>query len=265
MISILVAYGSFVLYFGPNWMKSRNAFNIKYVIILYNAVQIYYNYFIFSEAISFKHYFTYLFGFGCIKGVPEDERIFFLNELYRLYWHGTINKMLDLLDTVFFVLTKKHSHITFLHVHHHIILFSTIWIVAKYYCGVEANIIGFCNTIVHMVMYTYYLIAALGPAFKKYLGWKKYLTVMQLVQFTIIIVYAIIALILSCNWNKYILYAMLGECSFNLLLFLNFYRKSYGSEERKQAIMNKMAICGSIQIKETYDINDNVSNDKKYI
>lgn len=31
-------------------------------------------------------------------------------------------------------------------------------------------------------MYTYYLLAALGPQVQKYLWWKKYLTIMQIVR-----------------------------------------------------------------------------------
>ena len=41
------------------------------------------------------------------------------------------------------------------------------------------------NSFVHVVMYTYYLVAALGPEFKKYLWWKKYVTVLQIVSLMI--------------------------------------------------------------------------------
>ena len=38
------------------------------------------------------------------------------------------------------------------------------------------------NSFIHVVMYTYYGIAALGPQYQKYLWWKRYLTIMQLVS-----------------------------------------------------------------------------------
>lgn len=38
------------------------------------------------------------------------------------------------------------------------------------------------NSLVHLVMYTYYGLSALGPAFQKYLWWKKYMTSMQIVS-----------------------------------------------------------------------------------
>ena len=37
------------------------------------------------------------------------------------------------------------------------------------------------NTLVHTVMYSYYAISALGPRYRRYLWWKKYLTVFQMV------------------------------------------------------------------------------------
>lgn len=47
--------------------------------------------------------------------------------------------------------------------------------------GEQGVLIGFLNSLVHAVMYTYYLIAALGPKYQKYLWWKKYMTWIQLV------------------------------------------------------------------------------------
>jgi len=38
------------------------------------------------------------------------------------------------------------------------------------------------NSLVHVLMYTYYGLSALGPHMQKYLWWKKYLTRIQLVS-----------------------------------------------------------------------------------
>ena len=38
------------------------------------------------------------------------------------------------------------------------------------------------NSFIHVVMYTYYGLAALGPQYQKYLWWKKYMTTMQIVS-----------------------------------------------------------------------------------
>ncbi|KAG4073273.1 hypothetical protein HA402_008619 [Bradysia odoriphaga] len=41
---ILVVYLAFVLYLGPKFMKKREPFNLKIVLILYNAVKVFYNF-----------------------------------------------------------------------------------------------------------------------------------------------------------------------------------------------------------------------------
>lgn len=38
------------------------------------------------------------------------------------------------------------------------------------------------NSFIHVLMYTYYGLSALGPHIAKYLWWKKYLTILQLVS-----------------------------------------------------------------------------------
>lgn len=49
---------------------------------------------------------------------------------------------------------------------------------------------GFLNSGVHIVMYLYYMLAALGPGVRKHLWWKKYLTQIQMIQFVAIFVHS---------------------------------------------------------------------------
>jgi len=56
------------------------------------------------------------------------------------------------------------------------------WGVTKYFPGGHGTFIGVINSFVHIIMYTYYLLAALGPELQKYLWWKKYITTLQLVS-----------------------------------------------------------------------------------
>ena len=43
------------------------------------------------------------------------------------------------------------------------------------------------NSFIHLVMYSYYGLAALGPKYQKYLWWKKYMTKMQIVSIFFIV------------------------------------------------------------------------------
>lgn len=171
--------------------------------------------------------------------MPENELTQFQNEIFRGFWHYTNNKILDLLDTVFFVLRKKQSHVTFLHVHHHSLMVGVLWIVGKYFPGFEGGIVGFCNTIVHTVMYFYYFLAALGPNYHKYLWWKNYLTLMQITQFCIIITYLTISHCLCGELNQYLVGFIIAEAAFNLYLFSSFYFRAYGKSKLKKTIETK--------------------------
>lgn len=47
---------------------------------------------------------------------------------------------------------------------------------------VSAFLPAMINSSVHVIMYLYYALAAMGPAVAKYLWWKRYLTMVQLVS-----------------------------------------------------------------------------------
>lgn len=64
-------------------------------------------------------------------------------------------------------------------------LFSLVWFGVKFTPGGHSTFFGLLNTAVHIVMYTYYLFAAMGPQYQKYLWWKKYLTGLQMVRLQI--------------------------------------------------------------------------------
>lgn len=77
--------------------------------------------------------------------------------------------------------------------------------------SIQSNIYDFClwvaflpamiNSFVHVLMYSYYALAALGPSVSKYLWWKKYLTIIQLVMLYLSIIKY---MIMTFNpWNSY--------------------------------------------------------------
>jgi hypothetical protein len=48
--------------------------------------------------------------------------------------------------------------------------------------GEQGVVIGCLNSVVHVIMYFYYMVAAMGPKYQKYIWWKKYMTWIQLVS-----------------------------------------------------------------------------------
>lgn len=98
-----------------------------------------------------------------------------------------ILKIVDLLDTVFFVLRKKNNQITFLHVYHHTGMVVLTWNATKFLAGGHSVFTGFINSIIHIVMYCYYLVTAFSVKHKNNVWWKKYITQMQIVSIFIFI------------------------------------------------------------------------------
>nr|XP_054599275.1 elongation of very long chain fatty acids protein 7-like [Nothobranchius furzeri] len=108
------------------------------------------------------------------------------------------------LEQLFFILRKKNSQLTFLHVYHHGTMIFNCWAGVKHVTGQckllgimqkfalipspssaphpAAFFVGLVNSFVHIIMYSYYGLAAIGPHMQKYLWWKRYLTSLQLVS-----------------------------------------------------------------------------------
>ena len=53
--------------------------------------------------------------------------------------------------------------------------------------GGHSTFFGLANTFVHIFMYAYYMVAAMGPKYKRFITWKKHMTTMQMVSTTDVI------------------------------------------------------------------------------
>lgn len=91
-------------------------------------------------------------------------------------------KIFDLLDTVFFVLRKKNSHLSFLHCYHHFFMVLGSYIAMRWLPGGPPILLGCINTFVHVIVYFYYLLTAFNPELKNSIWWKKHITQIQLVK-----------------------------------------------------------------------------------
>ncbi|XP_054259425.1 elongation of very long chain fatty acids protein 7-like [Macrosteles quadrilineatus] len=229
LIITLISYFLFVFKLGPMYMEKRSPYKLKTVMRLYNVVQIIYN-----STIVYNFLvpqvgvmpLPFLTRISC--SVPKPfEGLDYLKSLY-IYgaWHFQMLKNLDLLDTVFMVLRKKNSHITFLHVYHHAAMVFFPWFSLRFIKASQGSIPVFINLIVHAIMYSYYFLTTF-KAFKKYLWWKHHLTKLQLFQFVVILAYISILYYKQCPISRSFTYIWLANVFFILCLFLNFYIKSY--------------------------------------
>ncbi|XP_067217098.1 very long chain fatty acid elongase 7-like [Linepithema humile] len=125
------------------------------------------------------------------------------------------------------VLRKKQNQLTFLHVYHHTITVLGSWCYLNLLPGEQGVVVAFLNSVVHIIMYSYYFIAALGSKYKKYIWWKKYMTCIQLLHFGMLCFYLIATLVLDCRMTKALTYFLLIIFFIFIYLFSNFFQKAY--------------------------------------
>lgn len=111
------------------------------------------------------------------------------------------------------------------------------------------------NSFVHIIMYTYYGLSALNSQrINRYLWWKKYLTMIQLVievvqleeisnklhllsfqvQFIVALVMGVNGIRIGCDFPTWMHYALVFYMVSFLFLFGNFYIHAYIVSERKR-------------------------------
>ncbi|XP_054260084.1 elongation of very long chain fatty acids protein 4-like [Macrosteles quadrilineatus] len=224
-LSILV-YLLIVVHFGPKIMASRKPYNLKTFMRVYNIIQIVYNAFVLSQVFVTPGAVEYLLEHSCRVDDPDNIKHLRHTFLY-CSWHYFVLKLLDLFDTVFMVLRKKNTHITFLHIYHHCAMVVFTWYSNKYIKAQQATIPALINTAVHCVMYFYYFLATFGPGMQKQLWWKKYLTTLQLGQFAVVILYLWLLYHQDCQVSQDFNVIWIINVAVIAAFFVNFYIQTY--------------------------------------
>ena len=144
----------------------------------------------------------------------------------RALWWYYISKLVELADSLFIILRKKdQQQLSFLHIYHHATMFSLWWIGARYVAGGSSFLGAMFNCAVHVLMYSYYALAALGGPLRRYLWWKKYLTVIQMMQFIAALVMGVNAIRIGCDFPMWMQYTACAYMMSFLVLFSDFYYK----------------------------------------
>ncbi|XP_030573105.1 elongation of very long chain fatty acids protein F-like [Drosophila novamexicana] len=234
LILILTSYLLFVLKFGKIFMKHREPYNLTKLLRIYNLSQVAYN------GIFFGITFYYLIcrricNLSCMETFPFGHE----HKNLERYVHFAyfINKILDLLDTIFFVLRKSYKQISFLHVYHHMMMVIGCYLVMRFYgTGGHFNALGMINSLVHTVMYFYYFLSAHYPGVKANIWWKKYITITQLIQFVALFLYTTYVLIFAknCRFPSSLLLIQIVQAVIMMYMFGNFYVKTYGLTSEHQ-------------------------------
>lgn len=255
-LAICLFYGYFVKILGPKLMENRKPLDLRKVMIWYNLFQVIFSMWLFNES---------LFGWGgnySFKCQPVDySNAPLALRIAEGCWWYYISKFIEFTDTIFFVLRKKNDHINTLHVIHHGCMPMSVWFGVKFTPGGHSTFFGFLNTFVHIVMYSYYFLAALGPQIQPYLWWKKYLTTLQMVQFVLVMIHAFQLLFIECDYPKAFVWWIGMHAIMFYFLFRGFYKEAYKKKESKNASgKQKVLKCDKEQ-----SIQDNKENENGVI
>ncbi|XP_037276450.2 very long chain fatty acid elongase AAEL008004 [Rhipicephalus microplus] len=242
IIGLICAYVYAVKVAGPRFMQGRKPYeNLKPAIVLYNGAMVVLSLY-FTVAFLSKTYLGGGYSLLC-QGIDFEARDEKTTSMLSHVWWFVVLRIADFLDTVFFVLRKKDSHISVLHVVHHALVVLNGWFGLAY--GADGHIAFslILNSSVHVVMYSYYFLSLLGPAVRKHLWWKRYLTQLQMIQFVVLIAHGLVPLFLECGYPKVHVYIGIPQALFILFMFLNFYLKNYNDRKKmaaQYAIKNKL-------------------------
>uniref|UniRef100_A0A0K2TYL2 Elongation of very long chain fatty acids protein n=2 Tax=Lepeophtheirus salmonis TaxID=72036 RepID=A0A0K2TYL2_LEPSM len=220
-------YLYFVYFWGKNFMKDKKSYEFKGLMNLYNLTQIYGSMYMFINFLKGGWLVDY--NLLCQPVVynsdPSSKAMLMVSTCYICY----LSKLLDLLDTVFFVFRKKNNQITFLHVFHHVSMPIYAWIEVRWLPGGHETFGPLINSFIHFLMYTYYFLSSLGPSMQKYLWWKRYLTQLQMIQFLVVLIKSCLVIFgfVECGYPWQWSAITAGFMVAFFILFFQFYVQAY--------------------------------------
>ncbi|XP_058812073.1 elongation of very long chain fatty acids protein AAEL008004 isoform X2 [Topomyia yanbarensis] len=253
-LALCLGYVYLVKVLGPRLMENRKPFQLRHTLIAYNFIQVVFSAWLFYECLMGGWWGVYSFRCQPVDHGTTGQPM----RMVHACWWYYFSKFTEFFDTFFFVMRKKTSQVSTLHVIHHGCMPMSVWFGVKFTPGGHSTFFGLLNTFVHIVMYTYYLFSALGPQFQKYLWWKKYLTTLQMVQFVAIMVHAFQLLFIDCNYPKAFVWWIGMHAVMFFFLFNEFYQNTYkankarreraaaAAKEKETALQNGSASNGSL-------------------
>eukprot|EP00117_Sycon_ciliatum_P003349 scpid23575/ scgid8180/ Elongation of very long chain fatty acids protein 4; 3-keto acyl-CoA synthase Elovl4; ELOVL fatty acid elongase 4 len=218
------------IFVGQKLMASREAWNLKYVLIVYNFCLV-----LLSLYMSVEFVLAALdndSSWYCEAVNYSTERA--PTRMAVICWLYYFSKSIELIETIFFVLRKKNSQVSFLHVFHHTSMVLVWWCVSRWIGGGISFFSALINCIVHVVMYSYYFLSAFGPAAHPYLWWKKYITTFQLLQFVTLTLHDLYVWGADCGYPTVFAMSMAMYMIIFFALFNSFYQLAYRKAAPKE-------------------------------
>lgn len=198
--------------------------DLKPLVTVYNVSMVVLSFYMMCEFWVTGYYS----GYSLICQPMDTSRSPTAIRMASAFWLFHMSKYIELIETFLFALRKRYRQITFLHCFHHSSMLIVTWATCRFAPGGHMFIFAGLNCFVHTVMYTYYGISALGKHMQKYLWWKRYMTMLQLVQFLYIVFFCINLEFSDCGFPDFWISRFFMCYCFTLtVLFMNFFLRSY--------------------------------------
>jgi hypothetical protein len=202
-----------MIYWLKYLMRGRREMTSKLPIQMYNILQIVYNVYVIAGLYNVFPV-TNVYGIN----IPYNDSI-----KHYVYMHY-MSKYIDYFDTIFMILRKKNSQVSFLHVYHHAtVIIPWGWIVAGGHANGTAAFGALINSIIHMMMYSHYFWTSMGYRNP----FKRFLTQAQIAQFFLCAGHSFAVILYEKNVPVRYAY---GEMIYHMqmiYLFCKFYTSSY--------------------------------------
>lgn len=170
--------------------------------------------------------------------------------IHTFWYYVILLRIVEFIETIFFVLRKKHNQVTFLHIYHHISTIVIFWMFLKHsgsefsalanyfwlfflsHTGMTDVYLGVINLVVHIFMYTYYLLSSVSFTKRLMNKVKPFVTILQLIQFLIITGHCVVAIHPSCNATR-LFYIQFPNVFLLMYMFVKFFIQTYVNKKKK--------------------------------
>lgn len=221
-----------MIYFGQKIMKNRQPFSLNVALQVWNLLLCVLSVGMFSGMFFPVLYFWKVNGFYELICMPNGE--LYYGFPFFCIWLFALSKYLELIDTLFIILRKRH--LNFLHWYHHTTVLAYTWF-SLVVMTPPGALFGVVNTFVHSIMYFYFYLTSIG----KRPSWGRLVTLIQLTQM-------LVGITISSVWTyyfvtgtlcpmdhpyQYMIFTFLLYASY-FALFLHFYLNRYSTAPTKR-------------------------------
>ena len=221
----------FLVYFGKQWMKNREAFNLKRPLMLWNLATAVFSILGASVCVPSVVNSTIEKGFIYTTCISDD---YYGSESSVCFWVFlfTVSKLIEFGDTFFIILRKKPLIV--LHWYHHISIVYVMWFTFSKASTGTSLWASAVNYSIHSIMYSYYAATSAGVKFPAVIP--PLITILQILQMFFGAAINIIAFIYrsTCSVDEAVVWVAIITLLSYVVLFGNYFVRRYVFKKKKK-------------------------------